>query len=395
MIVNQFLRTILLCLVTTMACSCNHADQSFLINCRIEGLEEGTAMALIPAATHRNEVPVSITYVQNGSFSFTGELEEPRFFQITVNEENSSGFFHVFVEPGDIQVQAKAVAGNRRGSNVYTFENLIVEGSQAHHAYIDKTAPRAMLDKMYNDFNEKGRDIMQQVQQARAENNEVRLKELYASEAWKELAKAEKDFFDLVNRTMTTMILDNGNSWWGPFLMLNQMGFFGEEQKSWWEQFSPAAKESYYGRIVFAELFPEGFTGKPAPEFTVTTKTGEEASLQGLTKGKKYTMIDFWASWCAPCIKEIPNFKLAYELYSSKGFEIIGVSIDRNRDDWEKALHREQLPWPNFLDSNSSIADLYDVKLIPSTFLIDENGLIVAENLKGESLLNKLEELLQ
>ena len=103
-------------------------------------------------------------------------------------------------------------------------------------------------------------------------------------------------------------------------------------------------------------------------------------------------MIDFWASWCKPCLIEIPNLKKLYELYAAKGFQIISISIDKKEKEWQKALDEEQLSWPNFLD-NGEVASLYKVKFIPTMYLIDEQGTIVCENLKGEELSNKLAEL--
>lgn len=124
----------------------------------------------------------------------------------------------------------------------------------------------------------------------------------------------------------------------------------------------------------------------------MTASNGEQTSLKELSANKKYILIDFWASWCKPCRKEIPNLKKLYELYAAKGFQIISISIDKKEKEWQKALDEEQLSWPNFLD-NGEVASLYKVKFIPTMYLIDEQGTIVCENLKGEELSNKLAEL--
>ena len=112
-----------------------------------------------------------------------------------------------------------------------------------------------------------------------------------------------------------------------------------------------------------------------------------------LCKDKKYILIDFWASWCNPCRKEIPNLKKLYAEYADKGFQIISISIDKKKADWEKALKEEQLPWPNYLD-NGDIAATYKVKMIPTMYLIDTNGIMVGENLRGEALSEKLSQLM-
>ena len=105
-------------------------------------------------------------------------------------------------------------------------------------------------------------------------------------------------------------------------------------------------------------------------------------------------MIDFWASWCNPCRKEIPNLKKLYAQYSGKGFEIVSISIDQKKADWEKALKEEGLPWPNFLDE-TGVAALYKVKFVPTMYLINADGVMVGENLRGEDLAEKLKELFQ
>lgn len=103
-------------------------------------------------------------------------------------------------------------------------------------------------------------------------------------------------------------------------------------------------------------------------------------------------MIDFWASWCNPCRKEIPNLKKLYAAYSGKGFQIVSVSIDTDSAAWEKALKEEKLEWPNFLDTEG-VATLYNVKFVPTMYLIDANGIILAENLRGEQLAAEIAEL--
>ena len=115
--------------------------------------------------------------------------------------------------------------------------------------------------------------------------------------------------------------------------------------------------------------------------------------LRKIGKGRtKYILIDFWASWCAPCRKEIPNIKKQYAKYADKGFEVISISIDKKKADWEKALKEEQLKWPNFLDE-TGVAQLYKVRAVPTMYLIDAEGRMVGENMRGEALAAKLAEL--
>jgi thiol-disulfide isomerase/thioredoxin len=141
--------------------------------------------------------------------------------------------------------------------------------------------------------------------------------------------------------------------------------------------------------------------GKIAPEFSAKNPDGEFISLIDV-KGK-YTLIDFWAAWCRPCRAENPNLLEAYNKYHSKGFEIISVSLDGRRGKtegkkaWTEAIEKDGIgSWPhvsNLNYFNGPIAKGYGVTSIPSSFLIDENGKIIAKNLRGEALQKKLESL--
>ena len=213
------------------------------------------------------------------------------------------------------------------------------------------------------------------------------------TEAYAALERDNATFFATVNNMTKTAIMNNKDSWWAPFLMLNTMGWFEDEQKEWFAAFSDEAKQSYYGKIVEAELYPAASEGKPAPAFTVHDADGNALTLAQLIAGKKYVLIDFWASWCGPCRKEIPNLKAAYETFAPRGLEIISISTDRDPAAWQKALDEEQLPWLNFRD-DSGIANAYSVQAIPAIFLLDADGTILATKLRGEALQQKLAELL-
>lgn len=136
--------------------------------------------------------------------------------------------------------------------------------------------------------------------------------------------------------------------------------------------------------------------GRVAPDFTQKTPEGEDLSLSDL-KGK-YVLIDFWASWCGPCRRENPNVVRMYKAYKDKGFEILGVSLDRSKDRWLAAIEQDQLTWKHVSDLkhwSNAVARQYNVSSVPYTMLIDPDGKIVAKNLRGPSLEAKLKELLE
>jgi peroxiredoxin len=136
--------------------------------------------------------------------------------------------------------------------------------------------------------------------------------------------------------------------------------------------------------------------GSAAPEIKLPDTQGNLFSLSSL-KGK-VVLIDFWASWCKPCRMENPNVVKLYEKYQTKGFEILGVSLDKDKKVWLEAIEQDQLKWKHISDLafwNSAAVQLYNLTSIPFTVLIDKNGNIIAKNLRGEELDQKLQQILQ
>lgn len=135
--------------------------------------------------------------------------------------------------------------------------------------------------------------------------------------------------------------------------------------------------------------------GKKAPDFAGNTPEGKTIKLSENLKG--YTLIDFWASWCGPCRRENPNIVAAYQKYHDKGFNIVGVSLDKKKDSWIKGIQDDNLNWLHVSDLlfwNSAVAKLYGVRAIPANYLVDSKGIIVARNLHGDELQSILKTLL-
>lgn len=163
-----------------------------------------------------------------------------------------------------------------------------------------------------------------------------------------------------------------------------------------------------FGLFAFIKIQPSGAVvgtnvGNIAPDLKFNSPDGQQLDLYS-NRGY-YVLVDFWASWCGPCRHENPNVVATYNKFhpmkfkGAKGFKIFSVSLDDNADAWKGAIKADGLVWPDHVSDlkrwNSAAAKLYGVQGIPTNFLVDPKGIIIAENLRGESLGDKLSELVK
>jgi peroxiredoxin len=138
------------------------------------------------------------------------------------------------------------------------------------------------------------------------------------------------------------------------------------------------------------------WVNKQAPDFSLPDANGKNISLASF-KGK-YLLVDFWASWCSPCRMENPNVVKAYEEFKDKNFAILGVSLDKEKDPWQQAIIEDKLAWTQVSDLkywNSKAVDVFKISGIPFNILVDPQGKIIAQELRGDALESKLKEVLQ
>ncbi|WP_329903859.1 TlpA family protein disulfide reductase [Porphyromonas pogonae] len=167
-----------------------------------------------------------------------------------------------------------------------------------------------------------------------------------------------------------------------------------DEQERVITRFSPHMIHNFFIDLMNQNVSnaKKSAVGSESPDLVLETEKGEKKAISSY-KGK-YILIDFWASWCGPCRKEIPNIKKLYNTYKDKNIEFIGVSIDDDKKSWHKAIQEEKLPYLQLFDAEKKSMTVYSYNGIPFIVLISPDGRILDRNLRGEALAKRLDEIL-
>lgn len=371
------------------------AAQNTHISVSVSNVPEGSEFYLAIGATHSDEDPIQTATVKNGKLDFAFDSEGIRLYNII--SKNPSGVIGVMADKGDnVSVEATAKTQEAQGRTYYRFGDPKVTGSASHAEYEKKIAVRSELNDMYGKYHEDNKEVLDKLNAVQRGSEEA--KAIMQSDAYKKFSADEANFFSTVETKYDELFSSNKDTWWGPFLMLDVMSYIPQGYDSVYSTFSKEAQESFYGKILKDQIVPASGVGSIVPDFKfVDHASGKTLSLYECLKGKKYVILDFWALWCGPCRKEIPNFKSQYELYKDKNFDIVSISADEKEAAWIKALDEEQLPWANGRDTDKSIGKLYKVQYYPTVYLLDSKGKVIAKDndVRGENLRNMLKDLLK
>jgi len=342
---------------------------SFNITGSVIGYDDSTMLYLEDVD---NQKTVDSTYILNGEFVFNREISEAAQFVIRTDFKNRENFEYVFfwAEPGNMTLKGekgKLKSSEILGSKLQDQSNLFIKLRQP----LDEK-----MDSLYNIYMSSDRNDTAKINALRKEHQKIQ-DETENMEI--RFIKEHPDFE--ISAFQLTYLMKNISK---------------DTTQKLYDALDENVKTTNHGKTVkkFLELSREFKIGDQIADIQLPNVENNYISLSDL-KGK-YVLVDFWGSGCGPCRMENPNLLRAYRKYKEKGFEIFGVSMDTNQETWEKTLQSDSMIWINVCDLNgfnSDVALTYNLRYIPRNFLIDQEGIIIAEDLRGNQLEEKLDEI--
>ena len=311
--------------------------------------------------------------MQNNVVNFTVEEDNPATYY-SIRIENVRYPIGFFSENNDV-----TIVGDIKDNT-----SIVVTASYAQQLVNEYDAENK---KFYDQLRELGKKY----EIAAQENDEATMEKIY-----KEYDQVERNQQSYVN----LFIVKNYSSFVSPYILYNnRLNYELNELEDFVNNFN-IAKDNEFATLLndYIAKLKRVSIGQSYLDFTQETPEGNMLSLSELVGKSKLLLVDFWASWCGPCRAENPNVVAVYKDYHEKGFDVLGVSLDMNRENWIKAIETDGLIWHNVSDLkywNNEAAKDYAISSIPSNLLIDEEGTIIAKNLRGEDLRKKVEKLLK
>ena len=367
------MKKLLLTIVTAMMMANVSAQNGYTITGTAEGTVKGDTVFLCEMQGWFAMVPIDTAIVKKGQFQFTGSFDGcVHRYLLAMHKGKVACTSGILLENAPIKVQM-----------FKDEQKNIVEGGPSNALWKEYEEGAQVFDERM------ATDWKVCLDTTIAEKDKI-----------KERLVVNTYSDDRRNFTKRFMLQHVGTPVADYLLSQTLSEFKKEEQEQVLELFGQQKNQYFVYKGLMKERKAEAATGVGAQytDFSMPDPNGKIISISDYVGKNKYTLVDFWASWCGPCRAEMPTVVKAYDLYHAKGFEVVGVSLDNNKPAWVKAIDQLKMPWPQMSDIKGwgcEGAALYNVKAIPANVLIDQQGKIVAKNLRGEDLLNKMAELLK
>ena len=366
--ISKMKRTdIFLLVIIILGCSDPISKNNFSLNLNITGeLEQKIYLSKRDAGKWVN---IDSSSVVTGEIVLNGQIKDPEMFYL----RSGQNLTNIFIEAGKITFTAHADSINKGITNGSKSQAELDSFNESISLITEQ------LDTLYNQYREAAKN-----------DDQVRLEEL------SELIDTKDE--ERLARTIDYAYANNKSIVSAYLIMTNNYYLELAELDAITSNFDNSIKQTKYVELLLDRINNLYIVsiGSSFTDFTLNDTTGNPIALSSLI-GENYLLIDFWASWCGPCRRENPNIVAVYNDYNSKGFDIIGVSLDTDKNNWIKAIEKDSLTWSHVSDLqgwNSAAGKLYAVNAIPHSVILNENGTIVAKNLRGEELRDKIAELL-
>ena len=358
--------------------SCDKTEEgTFVLEGTVKGVD-GKNIILERQDDSLGVVPVDTVKIENGTFKFTGAADEPGMYSLAIDDEQNKSY--LIVESGNIKMEI-----NRDS----IFLNKVT-GTYNNEQLTEFSSQGLAFNKRMQDFQTRNRDVMIAAQN---KNDTVAMNKL------RDEFQVIRDEMELNNEKY---IEEHPKAFISVLLIGNMFRVMEPDMpkiQSLYDNLAPEVKSTKTAKLLAKRIvdFNKVGLGKKAPDFQAPNPEGKMVKLSESLG--KVTIIDFWASWCGPCRIANPELVATYNKFHDQGLNIVGVSLDRpgQSEQWKEAIAKDKLTWTNVSNLKfweDPIAAQYGVKAIPQMFVVNEYGIIVAKDLKGEALNAKIAELL-
>lgn len=346
--------------------ACQSGKTNYTVSGTAPFAQEGDSIEL-SLVKGRNFEPIAKVAVENGAFHFEGMTDTCQMAVLVMGERPMA---QLFLEEGDITVElsqeeAANAVGTLNNNRMEAFNTLLQDVYEEYGELAEKAGAEGLSD-----------------------DDKASLQE--------QMGAVEDKF----NEAIKSSVKDNADSQFGLYILKQYSYNFKPEELA---PILEAYAANFPGNEDIARMKENNdkvlntSNGKPYVDFEMNDPEGNPVKLSDFIAQNKVTLVDFWASWCGPCRGEMPAVKAAFEAFKEKGFGIVGVSLDNDGEAWKKAITDLGITWPQMSDLKGwecAGAALYGVRAIPATVLVAQDGTILARDLRGEAISEKLIELL-